>query len=222
MASVGLVTTAALAALAPRRASADPAPPPPCDGWEIEYALSANLELSDTPMKQGDGIYPVGPGDVVLRFDDQDGQPAGHVKMLTYSMRQAIKVVSKALFWTTTVTTDTTTRATPNPCGISAEGTLAGPTLAWTSPVREVRSDGTLNCDGSLCGKFGAPPPGRSALHIGPLPVQFQSFQFSRDMKTFTMPSTFVSKTEDPKQTAHVALSGRETRRACVKVRACQ
>jgi hypothetical protein len=219
IASAGAFCAGIALVLAPGRVAADQ--PPPCDAWEVEYALSANLELSDTPMKQGDGVYPVGPGTVVLRFDDHGGQPAGRVKMLSYAMKQSITVVSNALFFKTTVVTDALTRAAPDPCGVAAEGVLTGQTLAWSGPVRSVRSDGTLNCDGSLCGKFGAPPHGQSALHIGPNAVSFQPFQFSSDLKTFAMASTFVSRTEEPKETAHVALSGRETRRSCVQVKAC-
>jgi hypothetical protein len=211
-------------ALGPRPAIADappPVPAPSCDAWEINYALSGNLELSDTPLGQGDGIYPVGPGTAVLRFEDHGGQPGGHAKLLSYSMKQAITVVASALFFKATVLSDTITRALPDACGVNAEGLLTGTSLGWNGPARAFRSDGTLNCDGSLCGKFGAPPAGQSPLHLGPNPVQFQPFQFTADLKTFTMPSTFVSKTDDPKQTAHLALSGRETKRACVQVKAC-
>jgi len=206
-------------ALAPRSTAAQEAP---CDAWEVEYVLSARLRLSDTPLGEGDGVYPIGPGKVVLRFDDRDGQPAGHARMVSYDMREHFVITSRTLVWTTTVTTDTKTRGTPDTCGIAAEGVLASNTLAWTSPVRGYRTDGTLTCDGSLCGKFGAPPPGQSELHIGPAPVQFRSFELARDMKTFVMPETFVARTEMPKQTAHVALAGREVRRSCVQVKACR
>jgi len=197
------------------------ATPPSCGAWEVEYALSGNLKLTDTPLGQGDGIYPVGPGNLVLRFEDVDGQPAGHVKLLSYSMKQAVTVVASALFFKATVVSNTVTHATPNSCGVSAEGLLRGSSLAWSGSVRAFRSDGMLNCDGSLCGKFGAPPAGQSPLHIGPNAVQFQPFQFSPDFKTFTMASTFVAKTDDPKQTSYLALSGREMKRSCVEVKAC-
>ncbi|HZU82891.1 MAG TPA: hypothetical protein VE987_08250 [Polyangiaceae bacterium] len=44
---------------------------------------------------------------------------------------------------------------------------------------------------------------------------------FSPDMKTFTMASTPAVKTEQPKQTSEVAVSGREVSRRCVDVPAC-
>jgi hypothetical protein len=207
------------------RASGDAppsAPPsPPCDAWEVEYTLSGNLKLTDTPLGQGDGIYPVGPGKAVLRFEDHGGQPGGRAKLLAYSMKQVVTVTASALFFTAKVVSETVTRALPDACGVDGEGTLNGTTLAWSGPIRAFKSDGTIRCDGSLCGKFGAPPAGDSPLHIGPDPVQLQPFQFAADLKTFSMASTFVSKTEDPKQTAHLALSGRETKRSCVAVKPC-
>ena len=192
-----------------------------CNAWEIEYLLAANLKLSDTPMGEGDGTYPIGPGAVILRFENRSGKPGGDVKMLSYRMKEHFTVKSKTLFWTTTVVTDTNTAATPNSCAFAAEGTLDASRLSWRTPVNGYHTDGTLTCDGSLCGKFGAPPRGQSPLHIGPGPVQFSPFIFSADMKTFTMVSTRVSKTDMPKQTGDLALAGREVRRACVTAPVC-
>ncbi len=194
--------------------------PPPC-AWEIEYNLSANLKLTETPMGEGNGIYPIGPGKVVLRFENQGGQPGGDVKMLQYAMRESFTIKAKTLAWTTTVITETNTRATPNACSIAAEGTLDNHTLRWRTPVSGYRTDGTLTCSGSLCGKFGAPPAGKTPLHIGPGPVQFSAFVFGPDMQTFTMATTHVTKTTMPKQTGEVALAGREVRRVCVPVTPC-
>jgi hypothetical protein len=214
----GLATACAVGlAVAPVVASAQP---PACGAWEVEYTVSENLRLSDTPMGRGDGVYAVGPGRVVLRFDDRDGQPGGRVEMLSYEMREHFTIDSRTLFWNARVTTDALTRGTPDACGV-AEGVLQGTALGWTSPVRGYRTDGTITCEGVLCGKFGAPPPGRSELHIGPGPVSFSPFQLARDAKTFTMSETFVAKTDMPKQTAHVALAGREVRRACVPASSC-
>ena len=153
------------------------AQPAPCGAWEVEYTLSEKLRLSDTPMGQGNGAYDVGPGRVVLRFEDQGGQPGGRVEMASYDVRQHFRIDAKTAFWSTHVSTDAHTRGTPDACGV-AEGVLRGSTLAWSSPVRGYRSDGTVTCDGSLCGKFGAPPRGESELHIGPDPVTLAPFQF--------------------------------------------
>ncbi len=191
-----------------------------CGAWQVDYAISGNLELTDTPLGQGDGIYPVGPGSMTVRFEDVGGKPGGRASIVTYEMHEGFKVTARTLFWATTVTTSTTTRAGPDPCGAS-QGLLTGTSLAWDRPIPDVRSDGTLFCEGSFCGKFGAPPPGQSEIHMAPHPVLFKPFQLSADMKTFTMPSTLVSKTEVPKQTAHLALSGRELQRACAPAPPC-
>ncbi len=194
--------------------SAAPASPGGCAGWDVEYALAGNLELSDTTMGQGDGVYPVGPGTLVVRFDDREGQPGGAARMVSYEIHQNITVTAKALFWKTSVTNSAVTHGVLESCG-ATEGTLRGPLLEWTTPVRSFRTDGTITCEGSFCGAFGAPPPGQSPLHVGPNPVDFKPFQFSADRTTFTMASTFVGRTESPKATAHLALSGREVRRTC-------
>jgi len=183
---------------------------------------NVNLRLSDTPMGAGDGVYKVGPGSVVLRFEDKDRQPGGHVDMLSYRTSENFTIVSKALFWKTTVKTRATTRATPDQCGVVANGSLQSNTLVWSSPVRGCRTDGTLHCDGSLCGKFGAPPEGTSELHVPPHPVTFKPFGFGKGLTTFTMDYALSSRSESPKQTAHVALSAREVRRSCVPVPTCR
>lgn len=193
-----------------------------CGGWELEYALSANLQLSETPMGQGDGVYPIGPGRAVLRTEDRDGQPGGNVVLTAYEMREYFTVHSKTLFWSTTVVTDTHTQTAAQGCDGVARGRLGGGTLSWSTPLAGYRTDGSLTCDGSLCGKFGAPPAGRTAFHVAPHPVPFLPFVLSGDLKTFTMASTYVSKTEMPQQTAHLTLAGREVRRTCLPAAVCR
>ena len=87
------------------RAQSD-ATPAPCVGWQVEYAISGSLQLTDTPLGQGDGIYAVGPGSMILRFDDAGAKPGGRVTLLSYEMHEGIKVTAKTLFWATTVTTN--------------------------------------------------------------------------------------------------------------------
>jgi hypothetical protein len=205
-------TTATVAiAIAPTSAAA----PSPCPSWEVEYALSANLRLQDTPLGQGDGIYGIGPGRILLRFEDRDGRPGGRVVMKSFDVSERFTVASKTLLWTTTVVTDARARATPNACGVAAEGVLRDNRLEWTSPVAGCRTDGTLTCEGTFCSSLGAPPRGVSELHIGPDPVRFQPFSYAKDMNTFTMTYAFVAKTDTPKQTAYMTLAGREVRRSC-------
>jgi hypothetical protein len=173
-------------------------------------------------MGAGDGDYPVGPGRLAIRFDNAGGVPSGHARLVAYDMREAFTVTSSVLVVKTTVTVATTTRATPNACGSAAEGAFAGRTLTWATPVRGYRSDGTLTCDGVMCGKLGAPPSGTSPLHVGPIDVRFAPFQYAADGRSFTMPRTFVTSSDSPRQTAYIDLRAHETRRALVPARACR
>lgn len=212
-------------ALAPRAQAGGAAAPldqGSCDAWDVTYKLNANLELRDTPMGQGDGVFRIGPGQVVLRFENKGGQPGGGVRMRSYRMRDYFTIKTKTLFWSTTVVNRTKTRGTPDKCGNVAKGKLYGDKLRWQTKVRGYRTDGYLTCEGSLCGKFGAPPPGRTDLHIGPNDVPFNPFSFRDGKKVITMARTFVTKTDMPKQTGYITLAGREISRACVHVKPCK
>jgi hypothetical protein len=128
-------------------------------------------------------------------------------------MHEHVTVTSKALLFSATVVTDTNTKVAD---GVATEGNLNDHTLAWGAPMRGYRSDGTMTCEGNLCGKFGAPPPGTSEVHLGPRTVQLLPFQFAPDFKTFSMGYTQTSQSDSPKQTTYSAISGRETKRTCV------
>jgi hypothetical protein len=206
MTGTGVMVTAIALVLA-GRASADG---PACSAWEVEYTTTGSLRLADTMMGAADGVYPIGPGKAVVRFDDQGGQPGGHARMTTFTMHKHLSITSKALFMNATVVTDT------NSHGEGVEGTLNDHTLAWSGAIQAYRTDGTQTCDGSLCGKFGAPPQGVSEVHMGPRVVQPAPFKYGADMKTFTMAETMTSQSESPKQTTYEAISGREMKRTCV------
>jgi hypothetical protein len=221
VASVLAAFVVSVAIVAPSgRADAEP-PSEPCDAWDVEYTLAARLQLADTPMGAGNGIYAIGPGNAILRFANVDGAPGGAARLRSYGMREYFRIDSSALFWKTHVLTDTKTGTAPDACGDVAKGKLEGGSVRWLTSLNGYRTDGTLTCDGSLCGSFGAPPSGTSELHIPPHAVAFSPLRFAADMKTFSMASTFVSKTDSPKQTAFLALSGREMRRACVRAAPC-
>ncbi|HEY8074824.1 MAG TPA: hypothetical protein VIF62_11960 [Labilithrix sp.] len=194
----------------PRSARAEEAQP--CDDVEVDYTFAANLELADTPMGQGNGTHRIGPGFARVRFSKD-----GSAQLVAYGTTERLVVEAHALFWKTTVKSDSRTTVGADACGVVATGRLEGSTLEWTTDLHGVRTDGTLTCDGSLCGSFGAPPPGRSPLHVPPHDVHFYPWTFSPDGKTFTMPRTWVSHTESPSQTAFITLAGRETKRTCVK-----
>lgn len=212
---VGVGVAAVLAAaLAPAGARADD--PPACSAWDVDYALSGNLRIADTTFGAGDGIFPVGPGHAVVRFDNVGGAPGGHARLNAYSMHETVSITSHAAFWSATVTTDTNSRAAD---GTSTEGSLAGTALAWASPMRGYATHGEINCEGSLCGKFGAPPSGKSPVDIAPRPIALAAFQYARDMKTFSMNYVQISHSDgsnSPKQTSYEAISGREMKRTCV------
>ncbi len=204
-------------AVVPALAHADD---PPCNAWEVEYAVNGQLRLSDTPMGAGDGTHAIGPGKLVMRFDNVAGQPAGPVKVTAYEMTNKFTVDAHVLGIGTTIVNDTTTHTTPNVCGVSAEGTLgADHTLRWSAPWNGVHTDGHQTCSGSMCGKFGAPPRGQSDLHIAAHPVAFKPFVFSADMKSFHMDHVVTNRTS--RDTAGISLDGRETRRTCVFVKPC-
>ncbi|HEY2513753.1 MAG TPA: hypothetical protein VGI39_22955, partial [Polyangiaceae bacterium] len=105
-----------------RLAAEEPHPSevPACAVWESEYTLAATLQVRDTLMGAGDGTYPVGPGRAVVRMD-ADGT---HARLVSYAMHAHLVAVSKALFWTTTVISDSETSAPPDASGAAAEGTL--------------------------------------------------------------------------------------------------
>jgi len=212
-AAAGVVGVWTALALAPGRASADG---PACSGWDVEYALNGNLKLADTMMGAADGVYPIGPGRAVIHFEDRGGQPGGHAKLTSYTIHEHVSVTSKALFLSATVVTDTNSRAAPDGSGVIVEGNLTDHTLGWSGPVRSFKTDGTMTCDGSLCGKFGAPAPGSSEVHIGPRSFQPASFQFGPDMKTFSMAFVQTAHADSPKQTTFESVAGRETKRTCV------
>jgi hypothetical protein len=224
MTSLGRSAFAALAtfvvigsAAAPSVKKAEAQEAEPCDVLEIEYATAGRLRLADTPMGAGDGLFDIGPGALTIRVANEGGKPGGAVTMRAYSMHEHFTVNAHAALWTTHVTTDTHTAVTPDACGDVAHGEMENGAIRWSTPLSGYRADGTLTCDGSMCGKFGAPPPGKSDFHSPHRVVTFQPFKISADGKTFTMSQVLVSHSESPKQTAYLALSGRETRRTCVQ-----
>ena len=216
-----MLVLAATSADAPTAVAAGADAETSCEAWQVEYALNATVMISDTRLGAGDGSYPNGPGQMTLRFDNRDGQPGGKVKLLDYTMKDTFTVVSKTLAWETKVTADTVSTATPDACGVEADGALDGKAVRWSGNVSGMRTDGDVICDGTFCGKFGAPPQGRSALHVAPHTVTFKPLEFAPDMKTFSMGFSIVSQQTSPSQTSRIGLAGREVRRTCVAVKSC-
>jgi hypothetical protein len=195
--------------------------PPACNTWEIEYTLAAQVELSDTMMGAGDGVHTIGPGTLVLHFDNVNNAPGGVVKLMTYDMTDQFTVTAKFAGVGTNVVNDTHTKTTPNICGVSAQGTYGERVLRWSTLWNGVHTDGKLNCTGSMCGRFGGPPPGQSEVHTAAHPVVFKPFEYAPDMKTFHMDSSVTAKSTNPSQTSKITFNGRETKRSCIYVKPC-
>jgi hypothetical protein len=185
----------------------------PCSLWEVTYSITATLRVTETLMGAGDGIHTIGPGSMVLRVDDR-----GRATLTGFELREYFAISPKALVWNATVVTDATMRATPDASGVAGGGTLANDALWWEGPIQGYRADGVLICDGSLCGKFGAPPAGRSEMHLPPAPVHFQPLRFTDGGTTFQMPYTLVSHSESPRERTYLALTGREANRTCAQI----
>jgi hypothetical protein len=207
-------------AVLPALASADEAPA--CNTWELEYTLSGQLRLSDTAMGAADGLHAVGPGKLVMHFDNVGGQPGGNAKLMTYELTQQFTVDAHVLGLGTTVLSNSTIRTTPNLCGVSATGALGSDHIVrWATPWNGVHADGQVNCSGSMCGRLGAPPSGPSAIHTQAHPAAFKPFEFAQDMKAFRMDYVVTAKSASPSQTTSLSLLGREARRSCVNVPQC-
>lgn len=215
-APIAFAAFATLAVVPPSSAQSQTAP---CEAVEVEYAIAANLALSDTVMGQGDGIYPIGPGTAVIRYAQRDGVLTGPATLVSYATIERVTIHATLAFWKTRVTLLTRTTSGSDAHGKAASGFLSGTKLEWTSDVQGARTDGTLTCEGFLCGKGGAPRPGTSPIHVSPHGVRFQPWVFAPDMTTFAMSNTWVGRAESPRHTSHVAISGREIRRR--QVNAC-
>jgi hypothetical protein len=58
-------------------------------------------------------------------------------------------------------------------------------------------------------------------MHVPPHAVTFKPFEFSPDLKTFSMGLAEVSRQSSPSSRSEVTLAGREIHRSCVAVHAC-
>jgi hypothetical protein len=211
---VGTIMAALVAALAagsPNVAAADEA----CAVSDVDYAIAGNLMVKETQFGAANGVYPLGAGKMRVRFEDgADGTPA-HVKLMSYELDNHLTIKASFALWWTKVETRSRTLAASTRDG-AARGDVKGGEVVWSTPVAGYHSDGSIECGGNVCGKYGAPPPGESALHEAAPDFVFKPFHFGPDGKTFTMDFSKVSHSESPKQTNFVALSGREMKRVCV------
>jgi hypothetical protein len=200
------------------------AEPAACASWVVEYVLSpgSQLKIEGTPFGAGNGTFNIGPGRLKLRLSSRHGKPAlkGKVEVVSYTMRAHVPVTTKVLGMRTTVTSDTATHVEKDRCGRVAKGLFKGTQLLWTTPFRRYRTDGTITCRGPLCGRFGAPPEGRSEVHIPPRPVRLMPLTFKAgDPKHFTSTFYLMDKTKSPPSKNYMRLVGHEVARSCEKTK---
>jgi hypothetical protein len=213
LATFAAIAVVALIAATPRAASGQfeaVAAATPCARWDVTYTITGNLRITGTPMGAGDGVHSVGPGALVLRLDTLSGR----ARLVAFDLRERFAVTPSAIMWNATVLTDAAVRIAPDASGDAGSGRLLDGVLRWSGPVRGYRTDGALICNGNLCGKFGAPPPGRSDLHTPPVAVRFQPLLFEGD-DTFQMGYALVSESQSPPQKTYLAMAGRRTHQAC-------
>jgi hypothetical protein len=184
-----------------------------CARWEIQYAIAGTLQITETTMGAGNGTFPVGPGTLVVRVD----APAMDATLERFELHEHFALHPSAVMWNATLVTDAAVQAAPSGAGAVASGRWSGDgVLRWDSPLRNYRSDGALTCNGSLCGKFGAPPLGRTEVHQTSA-IRLQPFRFDREGQTFQMDRTLVSSSEAPHQRTYLALAGRSVARTCIQ-----
>lgn len=220
VAAVAAVALVALIAASPGPASGQDAPAQvpagqlaPCARWDVTYAITGNLRITGTPLGAGDGTHSVGPGALVLRVDAR----SGHAQLVAFDLHERFTINPSAVMWNATVLTDAAVRVASDASGEAGSGRLLDGVLRWSGPIRGYRTDGAVVCNGNLCGKFGAPPPGRSDLHTPAVTVRFQPLRFEGDSETFQMAYALVSESESPPQKTYLAMAGRRTRQACAR-----
>ncbi|MCB9680538.1 MAG: hypothetical protein H6733_03630 [Alphaproteobacteria bacterium] len=188
--------------------------PPACDRWIATYdlegsvfSIDALVDFDITVTQPYSADDHMGPGTMVVRFEDDGGAPGGgNAEILSYSLTQ--NFVTSA-FGLVTITTDLQNDAGPQTCGVST-GTLAGTTLGWdVGAMTDYCSVGTISCAGILCGTSGAPPSGtpQSINDCSDFPLN--DFTFSSDLTTFS--STPVVVSSDANQTTTMTFQGTMT-----------
>ena len=180
-----------------------------CGVSDVEYDVVANVAVRNTILGTANGVYPLGSGKLTLRIDHEA------VQLMSYELANRLTVQARIGVVSATVVTASHTSTARDPCLGSAQGTLRANTLTWSSSVAGYRSDGTEDCSGAMCGRFGAPSSGTSPFHDASVAVTFNPFTFSPDGSTFTMPYALVSKSSSPRQTTYIALSGRRVKKSC-------
>lgn len=186
------------------------------------------LLLRGTMFEIGDGNFNIGPGTATVRFENVDGKPRGKAYLLAFE----IQIDFSQPPATTNIVGTFGHEYDAGPCGSSAVGNLAGDTLTWSDftgtavgtdlapNAHAYFIDGTVTCDGALCGQFGAPPQGTTPNTGGPDDVRFEPWTFAADGSTFFTPA-FIYQ-QDANSTTSIQIYGAELSRECQSVPACE
>jgi len=186
-----------------------------CAVSDVDYSVVSNLLIKDTQFGAADGLYPLGAGKVRVRYETAaDGSPRT-AKLMSYEVDNHLTVKASFALWSTKVVTESHT-SVANSCEGAAKGQMSNKNdVVWRTAVDGYHSDGTLSCEGNVCGKFGAPSLGSSPLHET-APITFNPFHFDASGKSFSMDYTRLAHSDSPKQTTYLTLAGHETGRTCV------
>jgi hypothetical protein len=119
--------------------------------WRVTYVLDDNTAMiRNTIGGFGDITAPVGPGRLVVEFKDdgnRNGVADGPARILEYEMATAFSVDILGTFVSTDIQTSTGT----------ADGTLAGDVVYFSTPIDDYHVTGSISCVGSLCQIAGIP-----------------------------------------------------------------
>ncbi len=141
--------------------------------------------------------------------------------MVGFELATKFTVKTTAVGFPMRITTNGTVGLTPDKCGVIARGELDGDKVNWTEKARGYRSTGTLYCKGVLCGKFGAPPSGRSQMKRPVHPVKLRPAQLRDGVSRLSIPSFEVERQDNPSQTVYLRVEAREISRRCVVTPPC-
>jgi hypothetical protein len=180
-------------------------------------------------MSMGDANKNIGPGTATVRFQNVNGKPGGKAYLLKLELKQDF-TVSPA---TTNLVATTGHGYTKGPCSSSAVGNVQSDTLTWSDfagtaqggtgdkpNVHGYFTDGTITCDGALCGSFGAPPQGTTPRQGGPFDIRVAPWKLAADASSFFMPSSITQ--QDLNSTTHIQVYGVESGRECKSIQACE
>jgi hypothetical protein len=188
-----------------------------CTTWLVTYDLKSPntyFDIRDTPFSgAGDqkntceepytADNHIGPGTMVLRFEDDGGKPkvAGKVSLVSYDMKMDFIVTATALGTKTTVTSKLNASSGPEVCG-NANGTIEG---GWApSSLNNYHTTGTITCSGTGCFQVQQGPKDTNET------IPINKFSFTNGIDNFSMPETKIQ--DDSKSKSWLAWTGAKTK----------